>query len=182
MCWSVINDDSAPVTTPRQTPSTRAPRRKILSALQGWHGNASSGSLPAISPYVDVEVIVSNTARNTVLDQDANIPVQRIGTWMNVASAPVCPGMVKAIRRTPADIVHLHIPNPTSIVSFFASRHPRARSRDLSERRHSPACSQVSPTSLGSGVCSHARRRSCAFRRTTSTVRRCSTLIARSVM
>ncbi len=118
------------MTTPR--PLLRPDRRRLRVLHIGKFYPPYKGGMEthlqdlcqAISPYVDVEVIVSNTARNTVLDQDANIPVQRIGTWMNVASAPVCPGMVKAIRRTPADIVHLHIPNPTSIVSFFASRHP----------------------------------------------------------
>src|SRR3954447_22703873 len=56
----------------------------------------------AISPYADVSVIVSNCERETVREMDGDIPVERIGSWANIASAPICPSMVQAIRRTAA--------------------------------------------------------------------------------
>jgi len=77
----------------------------------------------SISPFADVSVLVSNNAKHTIHEFDREIPVHRIGSWANLASAPISPGMVRAIRRTPADIVHLHCPNPTAVLSFLASGH-----------------------------------------------------------
>ncbi len=77
----------------------------------------------SLLPCADVSVVVSNTKSQTVRESDGGISVQRLGTWANLASTPVSPGMVHAIRRTPADIVHLHCPNPTAVLSFLASGH-----------------------------------------------------------
>lgn len=78
----------------------------------------------ALSPSVDLDVIVANTRERTDHDYDGRIRVHRVATLANVASAPICPGLAAAIRRTPADIVHLHSPNPTAVLSYFASGHP----------------------------------------------------------
>ncbi|HWR13914.1 MAG TPA: glycosyltransferase [Terriglobales bacterium] len=78
----------------------------------------------AISHQADLDVIVANSSTRTVHESDGLIRVHRIGTLVNVASAPVCPEMVKWIRSTPADIIHLHSPNPTAVISYFASQHP----------------------------------------------------------
>jgi len=40
-----------------------------------------------------------------------------------IASAPFCPGMVTKIRQSNADIVHIHLPNPTAVLAFMASGH-----------------------------------------------------------
>ena len=77
----------------------------------------------SLSSRVDVSVIVSNSDRHTVSEMDGNIFVERAGTWANIASAPICPSMIHAIRRTAADIVHLHWPNPTAVASYLASGH-----------------------------------------------------------
>jgi glycosyltransferase involved in cell wall biosynthesis len=78
----------------------------------------------AIFPYLETSVIVSNTERKTVQERDGEIVVERVGTWAQIASAPVSPGMVRAIRQTPAEIVHVHCPNPIGVLSFLASGHP----------------------------------------------------------
>jgi glycosyltransferase involved in cell wall biosynthesis len=78
------------------------------------------------APFVDVDVIVGHTQRRTEHDRDGDIRVHRIGTLATMASASICPTMVSAIRNTPADIAHLHSPNPTAVLSYLASGH-RAR-------------------------------------------------------
>ena len=78
----------------------------------------------ALSPVVDVDVIVGHTRLATAQDSDGAVRVHRIGAMGNVAGASSCPRMVTAIRETPADIVHLHSPNPTAVLSYLISRHP----------------------------------------------------------
>src|SRR4051812_38067042 len=77
----------------------------------------------AIAPFADVSVVVSNNGRRKIHELDGDIPVERSASWANIASAPICPGMVRAIRNARADIVHLHCPNPMAVVSCLASRH-----------------------------------------------------------
>ena len=70
-----------------------------------------------------VEVIVANDDRKTSVEIIDDVRVTRVGTVLNFAAAPVCPGMVRMIRQSDADIVHLHLPNPTAILTYLASRH-----------------------------------------------------------
>lgn len=77
----------------------------------------------ATSPFVDLDVVVGHTRQRTEHDRDGDIRVHRIGTLATVASASICPAMVSAIRKTPTDVVHLHSPNPTAVLSYLASGH-----------------------------------------------------------
>lgn len=70
---------------------------------------------------VDVEVLVSADDGRTVREVVDGIPVTRIGTMATFASASVNPGMARAIRRSRADVVHFHHPNPTAVLSYLAS-------------------------------------------------------------
>ena len=70
---------------------------------------------------VDVRVIVANDGRATVAETVDGIPVLRVGTALSVSSATINPGMAAAIRRAAADVVHLHHPNPTGVLSYLAS-------------------------------------------------------------
>jgi len=72
----------------------------------------------------DVRVIVANTSAGTVSEEISGIRVHRAGTWGSIANAPISPGLVNAIRRSPADIVHIHWPNPAAVLAYIASRHP----------------------------------------------------------
>jgi glycosyltransferase involved in cell wall biosynthesis len=78
----------------------------------------------AIAGDVDVEVLVANEGRETVREEMDGVPVTRLGTIATVASTAFTPGLVEAIRRSRADIVHLHFPHPTGVLSWLASRHP----------------------------------------------------------
>ncbi|HYW11111.1 MAG TPA: glycosyltransferase, partial [Longimicrobium sp.] len=70
---------------------------------------------------VDVEVLVSADGRKTVREMVDGVPVTRIGTVATLASASVNPGMARAIRRSGAEVVHFHHPNPTAVLSYLAS-------------------------------------------------------------
>ena len=57
-------------------------------------------------------------------DEDSivnGVAVSRLAIQMTIAGAPVCPTMAWKIRRTPADIVHVHLPNPAGIIATLAS-------------------------------------------------------------
>jgi glycosyltransferase involved in cell wall biosynthesis len=74
-----------------------------------------------LAAEADVQVIVSNDGRKTVHETVDGVPVTRIGTLATLASASINPGMARAIRQTPADVVHFHHPNPTGVLSYLAS-------------------------------------------------------------
>ena len=84
------------------------------------HLEALCGELKGIC---DLKVIVSSedrTGREEVLE---GVAISRVPTLWTVASTTLCPGMIRAIRESDADIVHIHLPNPTAVLSYLASGH-----------------------------------------------------------
>lgn len=73
--------------------------------------------------YVDVKVIVANSNNRHSDEVVNNIPVTRVGKLFDLAGAPVCPAMARKIREAESDIIHIHLPNPTAILAYLASRH-----------------------------------------------------------
>ncbi|HVJ08740.1 MAG TPA: glycosyltransferase [Acidisarcina sp.] len=70
-----------------------------------------------------VNVIVANSAprhERSVIEEVSVTRVARIGT---IASMPICPGLMAAIRSTPAHLVHVHMPNPGAALAFLMSGH-----------------------------------------------------------
>lgn len=74
-------------------------------------------------PEADVSVVVSHDGRQTVREVIGGVPVTRVGTVATLASASISPGLVRAIRRHPAEVVHFHHPNPTAVLAYLASGH-----------------------------------------------------------
>ncbi|MBK5291194.1 MAG: glycosyltransferase [Acidobacteriia bacterium] len=71
--------------------------------------------------WVELKVVVANEALRTVRENLAGIDLTRLasfGTWF---SQPLVPGMVSLFRKTDADLVHLHEPNPLAIASYLMS-------------------------------------------------------------
>src|SRR5260370_14189452 len=69
----------------------------------------------------DVQVFVAHDRRR---DQDEiadGVAVHRLGIQFKIAGAPVCPTMPWKIRSARADIVHLHLPNPSGVLALIAS-------------------------------------------------------------
>jgi glycosyltransferase involved in cell wall biosynthesis len=70
-----------------------------------------------------VTVIAANTGRRNERAVIEGVEVFRVARVGTVASMPVCPGLTNAIRKCPADLVHLHTPNPGAAFSFLRSGH-----------------------------------------------------------
>jgi rhamnosyl/mannosyltransferase len=73
--------------------------------------------------FVEVEVIVAGDERRTTEELLGGVKVTRAGTLLDFNAAPVCPAMARGIRAASAELVHIHLPNPTAILSYFASGH-----------------------------------------------------------
>jgi glycosyltransferase involved in cell wall biosynthesis len=76
-----------------------------------------------LQEHVDVTVLVANEHSRTVEDSVAGVPVTRLGAPIQLAATSLCPGLVSRIQRSDADIVHIHLPNPTAVLAYLASRH-----------------------------------------------------------
>ncbi|MGH7933298.1 MAG: glycosyltransferase [Candidatus Binataceae bacterium] len=72
---------------------------------------------------VAIRVIVANDNRRHAEDIVDGVSVARVGRFINISSAPVCPLMVRRIRASAADIVHLHLPNPAAMLAYLMSGH-----------------------------------------------------------
>jgi glycosyltransferase involved in cell wall biosynthesis len=70
-----------------------------------------------------VEVVVANSKKATEREIVEGVSVTRAGTLFNFKSAPVCPDLTRLIRQSDADIIHMHLPNPTAILAYLRSGH-----------------------------------------------------------
>lgn len=71
--------------------------------------------------HVDLEVAVADGGRRSSVDFINGVRVRRFSQVLNVSRAPVCPGLFGYLRRTAADIVHIHTPNPAAVCAYLAS-------------------------------------------------------------
>ena len=58
----------------------------------------------------------------TVLEKDGAVEVTRFGKRASAAKLDFCPDLPAALARVEADILHLHVPNPTMIVALLRAR------------------------------------------------------------
>jgi glycosyltransferase involved in cell wall biosynthesis len=74
---------------------------------------------------LDVRVLCVNHRRGpTSVESDGPVTVTRCRRSVRVDKFDVCPGLAATLARVEADVLHLHVPNPTMIVALLASRHP----------------------------------------------------------
>jgi glycosyltransferase involved in cell wall biosynthesis len=73
---------------------------------------------------LDLRVVVASDDSRSIDEVISGVPVSRVATKLTLFSTPLCPSLVSKIRRSDADIVHLHLPNPMAILAFLASGHP----------------------------------------------------------
>jgi glycosyltransferase involved in cell wall biosynthesis len=71
----------------------------------------------------DLRVIVASDNHNAGEETLEGVSVTRVPTKLTLASTPLCPGMIAKIRSSHADIVHIHLPNPTAVLAYLASGH-----------------------------------------------------------
>jgi glycosyltransferase involved in cell wall biosynthesis len=69
----------------------------------------------------EVEALVASDTRHRQDEFDGEVKITRAGTIVMAGAAPICPGMISHLRRSEADIVHLHHPNPMALVAYLAS-------------------------------------------------------------
>lgn len=77
----------------------------------------------ALRDHADLRVVVSNDGRDTVEELIGSVPVARLGTVLTAFSTSISRGMVSRIRNAGADLVHVHLPNPTAVLAYLASGH-----------------------------------------------------------
>jgi glycosyltransferase involved in cell wall biosynthesis len=77
----------------------------------------------ALREHADVRVIVSSDDRNTVEEIVDSVPVTRLSTLVTAFSTSISPGIVSRIRNSDAELVHIHLPNPTAVLAYLASGH-----------------------------------------------------------
>jgi glycosyltransferase involved in cell wall biosynthesis len=110
-------------------PGSRPDRPKVLHVGKFYppHMGGIETHLEAICgelrKSVDLEVIVASDDRRATEDVVRGVKVSRLPTHLTLASTPLCPGMAGRIRRAGADIVHIHLPNPTAVLAYLASGH-----------------------------------------------------------
>ena len=70
---------------------------------------------------LDLRVVVSSPTRSGARETINGVDVTRLGTSVRIAGASISRGMARCIAASGADIVHLHLPNPTAILAYLAS-------------------------------------------------------------
>jgi len=67
----------------------------------------------------EVTALVSNRGPGTTVENIDGVKVVRAGSIGEVLSTSLCPGMPLLIKRLQADILHIHLPNPLAVLSYF---------------------------------------------------------------
>lgn len=70
---------------------------------------------------VDLEVLVAHDENRTITETVDGVEVVRLATPVSLLANPINPELVGRIRRSQADIVHLHWPNPIALLAYLAS-------------------------------------------------------------
>lgn len=73
---------------------------------------------------VDSRALVVNTARATVHETVAGVPVTRVGRWLSAGSVSIAPALPWWLARATADVLVLHEPNPMALLAYAIARPP----------------------------------------------------------
>ncbi len=90
--------------------------------------------------WADVEALVCSRSRKTQIVERDGTRVTEVGEWGRFQSAPVSPLFSWHLRRSRADVIVIHVPNPTAEVAYLLTR-PRGA---LVVRYHSDVVRQAS--------------------------------------
>lgn len=124
---------------------------------------------------VDLRVLVANDNSERVDQVLDGVSISRLPTRLTLSSTPFCPSLIGTIRRSTADIVHIHCPNPAAILAYLASGN-RGR---LVVTYHSDTVRQKVLGSLFEPYLHMALRRSAAIIATSPDYRGTSPILAR---
>jgi glycosyltransferase involved in cell wall biosynthesis len=71
----------------------------------------------------DVQVLCVNHRNEPTSDEmDGPVAVRRFARALRLDKLDICPGLSAALARVEADVLHLHVPNPTMILAILAAR------------------------------------------------------------
>lgn len=76
--------------------------------------------------WAEVSALTCSRSRQTRLVDRDGTAVTEVGEWGRFQSAPVSPAFPWHLRRVPADVVVVHVPNPTAEVGWLVAS-PKAR-------------------------------------------------------
>lgn len=76
-----------------------------------------------LKDHVTLQVVVASGRAQRVVENVNGVSVDRLSTPLTVVGTPLCRGLVEAIKRADADIVHIHLPHPGAMVAYLASGH-----------------------------------------------------------
>jgi glycosyltransferase involved in cell wall biosynthesis len=124
---------------------------------------------------VDLRVLVASDDSERIDQVLDGVHISRLPTRLTLSSTPLCPGLIGAVRRSAADIVHVHWPNPAAILAYLASGHPGR----LVVTYHSDTVRQKLLGSLFEPYLHMALRRSAAIIATSPNYRATSPILAR---
>jgi glycosyltransferase involved in cell wall biosynthesis len=162
-------------------PPVISARRKVLQVGKFYpphmggietHLQALCGEL---TKSLDLQVVVASDDSSATEEIRDDVAISRVPTRLTLASTPLCPGMIAKIRRSDAEIVHIHLPNPMAVLAYLASGH-RGR---LVVTYHSDTVRQKVLGALFEPFLHQALRRSSAIIATSPDYRRTSPVLAR---
>jgi glycosyltransferase involved in cell wall biosynthesis len=78
----------------------------------------------ALKKSFEITVLVASDDSKTIDHEVDGIRVIRAARLGNFDAAPVCPSMPLILKSIRADIIHIHVPNPTGVLAWFLV-HPR---------------------------------------------------------
>ena len=77
-----------------------------------------------LSRHIEVEVVVSADGSRSSDDVVNGVRVRRVASFGAVAATPVCPALLRIVRRARADLIHVHHPHPLAMLACLHSRTP----------------------------------------------------------
>ncbi len=128
-----------------------------------------------LAKSLDMRVVVASDDHRAADEVLGQVAVSRVPTRFTLASTPLCPAMVAHIRRSQADIVHIHLPNPMAVLAYLASGHAGR----LVVTYHSDTVRQKVLGALFEPLLHQTLRRSSAIIATSPNYRRTSPILAR---
>ena len=95
---------------------------KFYPPVRGGMEQVLASLCQATRDRIDNEVLAFSGSAHTTRDVVDGIPVTRLGSIAPARSTPIAPEMMRAIRRTSADAIVLHEPNPWGLLSCALAR------------------------------------------------------------
>lgn len=78
-----------------------------------------------LSPHLNVRALVFANGRRTRERADGAVRLTEVGCWATLMSAPISARIFAEVRRTEADLIHVHWPNPAAALAYLVAGRKR---------------------------------------------------------